>query len=155
MYLHCHGVMIEVFTKSFDWHECMSFSSIVPSLQAMFKYCYFCCVLDDSKFVSFSPASVRNQSEPYDHVKDAAFFYDVTEQFKKGMKFDPTIKSNYEVTTIAKVTIQKGINDKLITVEPRLSCLIKVSGILTYLDTCFRFIDTIVILIYPEIRLYR
>ncbi|XP_060077768.1 uncharacterized protein LOC132557295 [Ylistrum balloti] len=60
---------------------------------------------DDSKYVSFPPSNIRNTPEPYDHMKDAAFFYDVTEQFKKAMKLDPDVKSNYEVTTISKATL--------------------------------------------------
>ncbi|XP_069127869.1 uncharacterized protein [Argopecten irradians] len=61
---------------------------------------------DDSKYVAFPPSNVRNApTEPYDHMKDAAFFYDVTEQFKKAMKLDPDVKSNYEVTTISKATL--------------------------------------------------
>lgn len=53
--------------------------------------------------MSFPTTRNKKQGEPYDHMKDAAFFYDVTEQFKKGMKLDPQIKGSYEVTTISKV----------------------------------------------------
>lgn len=53
--------------------------------------------------MSFPTTRNKKQGEPYDHMKDAAFFYDVTEQFKKGMKLDPQIKGAYEVTTISKV----------------------------------------------------
>ncbi|OWF56345.1 uncharacterized protein LOC110449214 [Mizuhopecten yessoensis] len=60
---------------------------------------------DDSKYVSFPPSNARNTPEPYDHMKDAAFFYDVTERFKKSMKLDPAVKSNNEVTTISKATL--------------------------------------------------
>ena len=56
--------------------------------------------------MSFPTTRNKKQGEPYDHMKDAAFFYDVTEQFKKGMKLDPQIKGSYEVTTISKVCIQ-------------------------------------------------
>ena len=62
-------------------------------------------ISDDSKYISFPTSSARKQQEPYDHMKDAAFFYDAAEQFKKGMKLDPHVKGNYEVTTISKVTI--------------------------------------------------
>jgi hypothetical protein len=53
--------------------------------------------------MSFPTTKNKKQGEPYDHMKDAAFFYDVTEQFKKGMKSDSQIKGSYEVTTISKV----------------------------------------------------
>lgn len=43
-------------------------------------------------------------------MKDAAFFYDVTEQFKKGMKLDPQIKGSYEVTTISKVGVSARLS---------------------------------------------
>lgn len=55
--------------------------------------------------MSFPTTRNKKQGEPYDHMKDAAFFYDVTEQFKKGMKLDPQIKGSYEVTTISKVCV--------------------------------------------------
>lgn len=55
--------------------------------------------------MSFPTTRNKKQGEPYDHMKDAAFFYDVTEQFKKGMKLDPQIKGSYEVTTISKVRV--------------------------------------------------
>lgn len=55
--------------------------------------------------MSFPTTRNKKQGEPYDHMKDAAFFYDVTEQFKKGMKLDPQIKGSYEVTTISKVGV--------------------------------------------------
>jgi hypothetical protein len=61
-----------------------------------------------SNFRGFSQlpsARQRHQIEPYDHMKDAAFFYDVTERFKKGMQLDPEVKrKNVEVNTISKVT---------------------------------------------------
>lgn len=62
-------------------------------------------IVDDCKYLSFPPAKQRNaNNEPYDHMKDAAFFYDVTERFKKGMKLDPDFKTrNVEVNTISKV----------------------------------------------------
>lgn len=60
--------------------------------------------LDDCKYLSFPPAKQRHAKEPYDHMKDAAFFYDVTERFKTGMKLDPDFrKSSLEVNTISKV----------------------------------------------------
>ncbi|KAK3091532.1 hypothetical protein FSP39_020563 [Pinctada imbricata] len=61
--------------------------------------------VEDSKYISFPTSSARKQREPYDHMKDAAFFYDAAEQFKKGMKLDPHVKMNYEVTTISKATL--------------------------------------------------
>lgn len=60
---------------------------------------------DESQYMSFPTTRNKKQGEPYDHMKDAAFFYDVTEQFKKGMKLDPQIKGSYEVTTISKVRV--------------------------------------------------
>ena len=60
--------------------------------------------LDDCKYLSFPPAKQRHQNEPYDHMKDAAFFYDVTDRFKKGMQLDPDRRrSSVEVNTISKV----------------------------------------------------
>ena len=62
-------------------------------------------ISDDCKYMSFPSARQRHQIEPYDHMKDAAFFYDVTERFKKGMQLDPEVKrKNVEVNTISKVT---------------------------------------------------
>lgn len=59
--------------------------------------------------MSFPTTRNKKQGEPYDHMKDAAFFYDVTEQFKKGMKLDPQIKGSYEVTTISKVCVSDSL----------------------------------------------
>lgn len=60
--------------------------------------------------MSFPTTRNKKQGEPYDHMKDAAFFYDVTEQFKKGMKLDPQIKGSYEVTTISKVGVSARLS---------------------------------------------
>lgn len=60
--------------------------------------------------MSFPTTRNKKQGEPYDHMKDAAFFYDVTEQFKKGMKLDPQIKGSYEVTTISKVCVSARLS---------------------------------------------
>lgn len=60
--------------------------------------------------MSFPTTRNKKQGEPYDHMKDAAFFYDVTEQFKKGMKLDPQIKGSYEVTTISKVRVSARLS---------------------------------------------
>ncbi|XP_062613962.1 uncharacterized protein LOC134275707 isoform X1 [Saccostrea cucullata] len=65
-----------------------------------------------SQYMSFPTTKNKKQGEPYDHMKDAAFFYDVTEQFKKGMKMDPQIKSSYEVTTISKATLSDSYVEK-------------------------------------------
>ncbi|XP_052090676.1 uncharacterized protein LOC127727235 isoform X3 [Mytilus californianus] len=69
--------------------------------------------VDDCKYLSFPPAKQRNANEPYDHMKDAAFFYDVTERFKKGMKLDPDFKTrNVEVNTISKATLTDRFQEK-------------------------------------------
>lgn len=75
-------------------------------------------IVDDCKYLSFPPAKQRNANEPYDHMKDAAFFYDVTERFKKGMKLDPDFKTrNVEVNTISKVICQFLLVTKLINFQ--------------------------------------
>ncbi|XP_056020294.1 uncharacterized protein LOC125668607 isoform X2 [Ostrea edulis] len=61
----------------------------------------------ESQYMSFPTTKNKKQGEPYDHMKDAAFFYDVTEQFKKGMKSDNQIKGSYEVTSISKATLSE------------------------------------------------
>ncbi|XP_071170932.1 uncharacterized protein [Mytilus edulis] len=69
--------------------------------------------VDDCKYLSFPPAKQRNANEPYDHMKDAAFFYDVTERFKKGMKLDLDFKTrNVEVNTISKATLTDRFQEK-------------------------------------------
>nr|XP_022317726.1 uncharacterized protein LOC111120953 isoform X2 [Crassostrea virginica] len=68
--------------------------------------------VDESQYMSFPTTRNKKQGEPYDHMKDAAFFYDVTEQFKKGMKLDPQIKGSYEVTTISKATLSDSYIEK-------------------------------------------
>lgn len=68
--------------------------------------------VDESQYMSFPTTRNKKQGEPYDHMKDAAFFYDVTEQFKKGMKLDPQIKGSYEVTTISKATLTDSYVEK-------------------------------------------
>lgn len=69
--------------------------------------------VDDCKYLSFPSARQRHQIEPYDHMKDAAFFYDVTERFKKGMQLDPEVKrKNVEVNTISKATLTEGFQER-------------------------------------------
>lgn len=80
--------------------------------------------------MSFPTTRNKKQREPYDHMKDAAFFYDVTEQFKKGMKLDPQIKGGYEVTTISKV----GGSEFLFT-----NTLVCISGKKAPFNTCITF----------------
>ncbi|KAJ8305913.1 hypothetical protein KUTeg_016458 [Tegillarca granosa] len=69
--------------------------------------------VDDSKYLSFPSSKVRQQlAEPYDHMKDAAFFYDVTEQFKTGMELDPSVKRQHEVQTISKATLSEAYQEE-------------------------------------------
>ena len=51
------------------------------------------------------PDSEKKKEEPYDHIKDSAFFYDVTEQFKQQMRLDLTCFVKCEVSTISKVLL--------------------------------------------------
>ena len=53
------------------------------------------------------PQSEKKPEEPYDHIKDSAFFYDVTEQFKQQMRLDLTCFVKCEVSTISKVYVAK------------------------------------------------
>ena len=53
------------------------------------------------------PQSGKKPEEPYDHIKDSAFFYDVTEQFKQQMRLDLTCFVKCEVSTISKVSFAK------------------------------------------------
>ena len=59
-------------------------------------------VSDESRYMAF-PNSEKKTEEPYDHIKDSAFFYDVTEQFKQQMRLDRTCFVKCEVSTISKV----------------------------------------------------
>lgn len=52
--------------------------------------------------MAFSQSGGKVEEEPYDHIKDSAFFYDVTEQFKQQMLLDMAAKC--EVSTISKVS---------------------------------------------------
>ena len=66
--------------------------------------CFFSS--DDSQYMAF-PQSGKKPEEPYDHIKDSAFFYDVTEQFKQQMRLDLTCFVKCEVSTISKVYVAK------------------------------------------------
>ena len=59
-------------------------------------------IADENRYMSF-PDSEKKKEEPYDHIKDSAFFYDVTEQFKQQMRLDLTCFVKCEVSTISKV----------------------------------------------------
>lgn len=61
-----------------------------------------CLYADESRYMAFSQSAGRVDEEPYDHIKDSAFFYDVTEQFKQQMLLDTVVKC--EVSTISKVS---------------------------------------------------
>lgn len=52
--------------------------------------------------MAFSQSGGKVDEEPYDHIKDSAFFYDVTEQFKQQMLMETGTKC--EVSTISKVS---------------------------------------------------
>ena len=56
---------------------------------------------DESRYMAFSQSGTKLDEEPYDHIKDSAFFYDVTEQFKQQMLLD--MAAQCEVSTISKV----------------------------------------------------
>ncbi|KAH3831837.1 uncharacterized protein LOC127880314 isoform X2 [Dreissena polymorpha] len=59
-------------------------------------------VVGESRYVANSGTKVE---EPYDHIKDSAFFYDVSEQFKQQMMLDSQIIKKCEVTTISKALV--------------------------------------------------
>ncbi|XP_052777433.1 uncharacterized protein LOC128214809 isoform X2 [Mya arenaria] len=64
-----------------------------------------CTVVDESRYVAFSQGGSKLEEEPYDHIKDSAFFYDVTEQFKQQMILDTLACKKCEVTTISKALV--------------------------------------------------
>lgn len=53
--------------------------------------------------MAFTQHEGKEEDEPYDHIKDSAFFYDVTEQFKQQMMLDTLACKKCEVSTISKV----------------------------------------------------
>ena len=59
------------------------------------------------------PDSDKKKEEPYDHIKDSAFFYDVTEQFKQQMRLDLTCFVKCEVSTISKVLVMLSVQYKV------------------------------------------
>ncbi|XP_050402209.1 uncharacterized protein LOC126818717 [Patella vulgata] len=65
----------------------------------------------DGSSIAFPYMRVRSQQEPYDHMIDAAFFYDTTQQFKDAMHSDPSIKIQFEVTSINKSILSSDVKD--------------------------------------------
>ena len=47
--------------------------------------------------------SLANTAEPYDHGRDTEEFYNLTKDFKEGMKKDHTVINEYDVKMINKV----------------------------------------------------
>ena len=45
-------------------------------------------------------------SEPYDHGKDMADFFHITQEFKRMMEKDTSDDKVYEVSSISKVNVQ-------------------------------------------------
>ena len=72
-------------------------------IQEGFTILYFLLVPDESRYMAFTQTEDKTV-EPYDHIKDSAFFYDVTEQFKQQMRMDAVSFSKCEVSTISKVS---------------------------------------------------
>ncbi|XP_060552113.1 uncharacterized protein LOC132713503 isoform X2 [Ruditapes philippinarum] len=62
-------------------------------------------VIDESRYMAFSKHEGNGQEEPYDHIKDSAFFYDVTEQFKTEMMLDTQACKKCEVSSISKALV--------------------------------------------------
>ncbi|XP_060552114.1 uncharacterized protein LOC132713503 isoform X3 [Ruditapes philippinarum] len=60
---------------------------------------------DESRYMAFSKHEGNGQEEPYDHIKDSAFFYDVTEQFKTEMMLDTQACKKCEVSSISKALV--------------------------------------------------
>ena len=48
-----------------------------------------------------------NPSEPYDHGKDTEVFYNLTKDFKEGMKKDQSVVNDYDVKMINKVILRQ------------------------------------------------
>ncbi|ESO92571.1 hypothetical protein LOTGIDRAFT_233022 [Lottia gigantea] len=60
----------------------------------------------------FPMSPLRKHQEPYDHMMDAALFYDISQQFKEAMHADPCIKIQYEVTSVHKATLSNEVKDR-------------------------------------------
>nr|KAG5711743.1 hypothetical protein BaRGS_023507 [Batillaria attramentaria] len=58
---------------------------------------------DDSHYMV--RGHVRSQTAPYDHAQDVSIFCDIAAQFKQAMSADPSVKMQYDVSSINKVTI--------------------------------------------------
>jgi hypothetical protein len=99
--------------KSFDWSRPTSngtqilekyFQSFhVKKTSVAVLLITFLPISDESRYMAFSKHEGNGQEEPYDHIKDSAFFYDVTEQFKTEMMLDTQACKKCEVSSISKV----------------------------------------------------
>ena len=81
-------------------------TSILPGL--IHAHSHPPIVPDESRYMAFSQGGSKLEEEPYDHIKDSAFFYDVTEQFKQQMLLDTLVCKKCEVTTVSKVISVKA-----------------------------------------------
>ncbi|KAL4235608.1 hypothetical protein ACF0H5_004004 [Mactra antiquata] len=66
-------------------------------------------VIDESRYMAFTQQDSKDEEEPYDHIKDSAFFYDVTEKFKQQMMLDSMACKKCEVSTISKALVPEKI----------------------------------------------
>lgn len=84
-------------------------------------------VVDESRYMAFTHNEGKEDEEPYDHIKDSAFFYDVTEQFKQQMMLDKQTCKKCEVSTISKALVpekvKKAHSDKVKTLKEPLMVL--------------------------------
>ncbi|KAL3867893.1 hypothetical protein ACJMK2_040738 [Sinanodonta woodiana] len=69
-------------------------------------------IVGESRYLSFPSSEDTDQGEPYDHIKDAKFFYDASDHFKQAMRLDKSCTGSYEITTISKALLPEEVKKK-------------------------------------------
>ncbi|KAK3592135.1 hypothetical protein CHS0354_019423 [Potamilus streckersoni] len=69
-------------------------------------------IVGESRYLSFPSSEDTDRGEPYDHIKDAKFFYDASDHFKQAMKLDKSCSGSYEITTISKALLPEEVKKK-------------------------------------------
>ncbi|KAK7503980.1 hypothetical protein BaRGS_00004712 [Batillaria attramentaria] len=65
---------------------------------------------DDSHYMV--RGHVRSQTAPYDHAQDVSIFCDIAAQFKQAMSADPSVKMQYDVSSINKAVLPSSVQEK-------------------------------------------